>query len=70
MAASPSESTNTNTFNGHYPKTTDKVFLLILIFCINTFAIEYTKLVVYQTSATGIRQNVTLQLNTDVATTR
>ena len=68
-ATCPSESTDTEPLDGHHPYTTDDIFAVVHILLVHTLTIVDTNLVVEHTTAVGIGEEVTRNLDTDITTT-
>ena len=65
----PSEGTNAQTLNRHYPYATNDILAVVLVLLIDTFTIVDAHLIVEHATAFGIGEEVTRELNTDVTTT-
>ena len=68
-ATSPSEGTDAQTLDRHYPCTGDDVLAVIHIFLVDAFTIVDTYLIMEQPAPVGIGEEVTRNLDTDVTAT-
>ena len=69
-AARPSEGTDANALHRHHPQAADDILALVLVFLIDTLTIVNTHLIVQQATTVAVGEQVTLYLQTDVASTR
>ena len=66
----PSEGTDAEALDRHHPDTTDDILAVIIVLRIHTFTIVNTNLIVEHTTTIGVGEEITLELDTDITTTR
>ena len=68
VRACPSEGTDTHAAYWHYPYATNHILLIVNVLGVGALTVEHSNLIMQQVAAVGILEEITLKLQTDVAT--